>query len=319
MRVVVAAKDPLIARSEALARLPRGVPVHCFHGWELTAELVFEQLASTSLFEPASAYYYEDFLDFKVLKADAGRIEQALEAGREVPLALSQVIEAEWKSQEQRIIKGEAFHRWAKGAELVDACALSDPRSAPRWLRDWAKRETGLDVAAAAAAELLALCAGSVALAGAELRKLALLLPEGATNLERGALEGVVAAQPSAKQSQLAEAIVAGADSAGALLTDYRQQGLEVIPLVYEVSRKLLQLRAINFGEPVYPPFLQKQLEPLAARWRGRRLATAISLTATLEHGLKSGRYAGENTQDAAHRALGVFARDMQAALRLPA
>lgn len=319
MRVVVAAKDPLIARSEALARLPMGVPVHCFHGWELTAELVFEHLTSGSLFEPTSAYYYEDILDFKVLKADAARVEQALEAGREVPLALSQVIEAEWKSQEQRIIKGEAFQRWAKGAEFLDACALSDARSAPRWLRDWARRELAIEVSPDAAAELLELCAGSAALAGAELRKLALLLPAGEVKLERRALEGAVAAQPSAKQSQLAEAIVAGADGVPALLADYRQQGLEVIPLVAEIGRKLLQLRAINFGEPVYPPFLQKQLEPLALRWRGRRLATGIRLTASLEHGLKSGRYAGETSLEAAHGALAVFARDIEAALKLPA
>lgn len=319
MRIVVAAKDPLIARSEALARLPQGIPVHCFYGWELTVELVFEHLTSAALFEPASAYYYEDFLDFRVLKTDAGRIEQALLVGRDVPLALSQVLDAEWKSQEQRIIKGEAFQRWAKGAELVDACSFSDDRSAPRWLRDWAKRELGLDLTPEAAAELLTLTAGSVALAGAELRKLALLLPEGASRVDRGLLEGTVAALPNARQAALAEAIVGATDQAAVLIEDYRRLGMEVIPLVYEIERKLLNLRAIQFGEPVYPPFLQKQLEPLAKRWRGSRLATAISLAASLEHGLKSGRYAGESTLAAAHNALAVFAQDLAAALRMPA
>lgn len=316
-RHVVVARDPLIAAEAAAELVPRGVPVEKYFGAELGADELFSQLSTIDMFEPHKAFIYSDFLDIKLVKATAERVAAALaRMPTELTLICTQVFEDKSKADEDKAMKGEDFRRFAEGAKLTDLRALSEERSALRWLGERAEKRYGLKLCGAQVQRLWQLAAEKPALADVELRKLGLSRPA-----EAGAAWAVpeelfaasVSATPAAHFYALVDAILGRSSNVQSELALWFSQEPETFRLVFELKRKLLGLLALSRGQQLQPPWLGNQLRGFTRHWPAPRLSRAIRALAQLEQDLKSGMIPAESSKDAELSALQVWVADCAA------
>jgi DNA polymerase III delta subunit len=224
------------------------------------------------------------------------------------------VVQTETRGEEDRLLKGADFKLWCEGAEVDDLRAHSEGEQALQWLKQRATQRYRLALTKEQLKKVLLLSADSLALADTELYKLSLL--KAADKLQPvpdSVLKANLSDNPAARFYELVDAIMLEQPDAQELLA--RLHGLNPDPhrLVAELRRRFLGLLALERGGEVQPPYLARQLRPLAGRWRGPRLSRAIQALAALEHGLKSGAYMGESSRDAELAGLQLFIRELTA------
>lgn len=324
-RFIIIARDPLIAAEAAAALVPAGVAVEHYFGSELSAEEVFAQLSSVDMFEPHKVFIYSDFLDIKLVKATAEKVNATLaRLPAELSLICTQVFEDKSKADEDKALKTEDFRRFADGAKLEDLRGLSEARAGQRWLAERALKRYGLALTPAQSERLWMLAAEKPALVDTELRKLGLSRPDeldsaGGAAVGKGwavpddVFNANVSATPAAHFYALVDAIMVRAPESQRLLAEWFSLEPETFRLVFELKRKLLGLYTLSRGGQLQPPWLGNQLRPLTRHWPQPRLGRAIRGLAQLEHDLKSGMIPAESSKDAELSALQVYVADLSA------
>jgi hypothetical protein len=100
------------------------------------------------------------------------------------------------------------------------------------------------------------------------------------------------------------------------MLADWFNGEPETFRLIGELKRRLLQVRSVRRGEPVFPPFALRGAQALARRLQGGRYAAALDALATLETGLKAGAYPAASSHQAELTGVQLMAAQLAAALR---
>ena len=317
-RIVITARDPLIVAEAAQRHFPRDVPVERRYGDELNLDAVFTQLGVPDLFATQRAVHYAQFMDLKLLKKDGERLAEILaRLPAEITLVATQVLRCDSRRDEERIINGTDFQRWASGAQLEDLCKQFDGQRAVKWVVERARERYALALTETQAQRLYELSAESPAQADGELAKLALDLGgEGLRSVTNEELHATLSVNPAARFYELADAITSLSPRALAALDTWFGIEPDTHRLVAELRRRLLGFWTLSQGGSVQPPFFENQLRELAGRWPSGRLGPAIVGLAKLEHGLKSGAYLGEDSKDAELNALELFVRDLLTSAR---
>lgn len=312
---LLVARDPLILSEAVQACLPPGSSPARHYAADLDIDTVFNQLGIADLFATERTFYYVDILDMKPGKRDAERLSEIL-AGLtpETTLVCTQLFsDPEKRSDEDRRMKTQAFALWTKHARLQDLRRQSDPENAMRWLIERAQKMHGMQISREQAARLLHLSADQLALAAAELGKLALSMDAGsAGRLSNELLEATVQGSPAAKFYDLADSVMNCAPEADLMLTDWYRSSPETFKLIYELKRRFSGMRQLRRGGNVYPPFFARSLQQFQRRYSGERFARSVELLAQLEQDLKSGTYAAASSKDAELMALQVFVVDLR-------
>lgn len=318
-RHIIIARDPLIASEAAQALVPAGVPSEHFFASELSAEDVFAQLSTVDMFEPRKAFIYSDFLELKLVKATAEKVNSSLaRMPVELTLICTQVFEDKSKADEDKALKSEDFRRFAEGAKFDDLRGLSEARAGQRWLGERGQKRYGITLSSAQLERLWQLAAEKPALADTELRKLGLMRPDEAEEGKAWAVpdevfRSSVSATPSAHFYGLVDAILLRSPQSQELLARWFSLEPETFRLVNELKRKLLGLNTLSRGGQLQPPWLGNQLRPLARHWPSQRLGRAIQGLAKLEHDLKSGMIPAQSSKEAELAALQVYVADLSA------
>ncbi len=323
-RSVIIARDPLIAAEAAAALVPAGVLSEHYFGAELSAEDVFAQLSSVDMFEPRKVFIYSDFLEIKLVKATAEKVNATLaRLPAELTLICTQVFEDKSKGDEDKALKSEDFRRFADGAKLEDLRGLSEERAGQRWLAERALKRYGLALTPAQVQRLWQLAAEKPALVDTELRKLGLSRPDefdlGGASAGKGwavpeeVFSANVSATPAAHFYALVDAILLRSADSQRLLAEWFSLEPETFRLVFELKRKLLGLHTLARGGQLQPPWLGNQLRPFSRHWPSAKLGRAIRALAQLEHDLKSGMIPAASSKDAELSALQVYVADLSA------
>ena len=312
-RFVVIAKDPLIAAEAVAKRLPEGAPAERHYASDLTADAIFTHLGSPDLFSSHKAYHYVDFLDLKLNKREGERFAGLLSRlPEEITLVCSQVLKANTRGEEERVLRREDYRRVAEGAQVDDLRRMSDDMRAQQWRIDRARERYGLVLTSVQMERLYFAAGEQVALVDMELSKLSTLKSaDKPQQISDELLESSISLNPVAKFYDLVDAIVEKQEGVQAQLAAWFALEPATFRLISEMGRRLLALLAMQRGERVQPPFLERKLRRVIARWPTPRLARAIRLLAKLEHELKSGLAAGLSTQDAELTALQMFIADL--------
>jgi DNA polymerase III delta subunit len=308
-RSVVIARDPLIAAEGVAAKLPQDVPVERHFAAELNVEKVFNHLGSSDLFATRKVFHYVDFLDLKLNKAEGERLEEILaHIPEETTLICSQVIDVETKSEEERILKKQDYLRFTEGVKVDDLRSVADGVRFPKWLQVRAKERYGLVLSAAQADRLVWASGDRPALAESELQKLAAFKRDDRPqSIPDELFNATLSLNPAAQFYHLADAILERHPDAQAMFAEWYRLEAEPHRLIGELRRRLLGLLALERGEKVMPPFMERQLRGVQARWPRAKLHQAIQLLVETEHILKTGRTMGESSEDSALSALQMF------------
>ncbi len=311
-RFVVIARDPLLAAEAALARIPPDAPCERHYASDLKFDTVFAQLGTLDLFATARAFHYVNFMDLDFKKAEGERFGVLLERlPDEITLICSQVITAESRTDQEKLLKRPEYLRVAEGAVVDDLRRLSDDEQAARWLAGAARERHGLTLSIPQARRIYSASGEQLALAATELTKLALLkISDAVEPVTDAQLDASLSQNPAAHFYQLADAIMSTNPRTQQLLAEWFAIAPETHRLVGELRRRLLGLRALGLGERVLPPFFEKQLRSFASQWPPPRLRRAIVRLAELEFALKSGGTTGETSEDAEFSALQVCLAD---------
>jgi hypothetical protein len=311
-RFVVIARDPLIASEAAVARIPQGAPCERHYAGDLKFDKVFAQLGTLDLFATARAFHYVNFLDLDFKKAEAERFAGLLaRLPDEITLICSQVITAESRTDQEKLLKRPEYLRVAEGAVVDDLRRLSDDEQAARWLTATARERYGLSLTIPQARRIYAASGEQLALAATELQKLALLKAgDGVEAVPDNQLDASLSQNPAAHFYQLADAVMSTNPRVQQLLAEWFEIAPETHRLVGELRRRLLGLRSLALNERVMPPFFEKQLRGFAPQWPPARLRRAVLRLAQLEFALKSGGTTGETSEDAELNALQVCLAD---------
>jgi DNA polymerase III delta subunit len=313
-RFVVIAKDPLLAAEGAAAHIPVGVPCERHYAEELVFETVFAQLGNLDLFATQRAYVYIDFLELKLSKGEEERFVALLQQlPREITLVCTQVVAANTRAEEQKLLRKPAYFRVAQGAHVDNLLRQSDPEQAAKWLLARAREKHSLALSMPQARRIYAASGEQLAVAAAELSKLSLLQGDGRLQPVADALlDSSLSQSPVARLHELAGAILRDSPQAQELLLAWFRIEPETHRLVAELRRRFLGLRAVAHGEKVQPPFFDRQLREIATYWPPPRLKRAIVLLAELEYALKGGGVlVGETSEEAELGALQVFLADL--------
>ena len=315
---VIAAADQLVLDDAIASRIPEDVPCRTFHCTDLDAEAVFSHLGTPDLFAENLCFHYSGIGSLKLRKAEAEGVERVLKnLPGNITLLCSELIEEEFASKRKQKLNSAEARRFSRHGDFIDLLAVSEPRNAPGWLQDWAKRRHGIDLGQGQAEKLYHTCGGSITLAGGELGKLALLKPgEDEIRFTDKTLDAVLSSSPETRFYDMLDGLLAGAPHALRQLREWYSTDQGTFRLVAEASRRLLSLMALREGRPVQPPYFARQLKPLERRYAGDRLDRAICACAALEHGLKSGAYCGENTEKAELAALELFQAELSSIQR---
>jgi DNA polymerase III delta subunit len=315
--LLVVAADPLQAETAALEWLPRGEAVTRRSGDELTADVLFTDLGQPGMFAETRVLLYTDVLAAKLNKKESERTSGLLASlPRETHLAAVQVIQEETKAKSDTKFKSAGLRLFAEGGKLLDLRAQAEGPAAVRWIAERASARHGLRLSTAQAARILAANAGSPAQAEGELLKLA-LLREGtaAWSVPDTVLEEVLSGSPAAQFYELVDRLLEQPARTQSTLSSWFKAEPETFRLIFELKRRLAQARSAQRGEQVYPPFAARSAQALARRLAPPRLNRAFEALARLEHGLKSGRYPAESSQQAELTALQLFAAELAAVL----
>ena len=309
------ARDPLILDEAVADCLPPGSKAARWHASELDIDAIFNQLGIADLFASERSFHYVDILDLKPGKRDGERLDEILGGlTPETTLICTQLFgDPEKRSDEDRKMKSQAFALWSKHAKVQDLRRQSDADNAMRWLVQRAERHYGLSISREQAMRLLHLSADQLALADAELAKLALAMPQdGEGKLSDALLEATVQGSPAAKFYDLADCVMNCAPQADRLLLEWFRQSPDTFRLVNELKRRFSGMRQLRRGGKVFPPFFARNLEKFQRRYPPQRFAASVELLAQLEQDLKSGTYAAASSKDAELSALQVFVVDLR-------
>jgi len=318
--VIVIARDPLIAAEAAAAQLPPGVAALRYYAAELDLDTVFTQLGCPDLFGTEQAYHYLDFLKLKLNKAERQRLQQIL---RQLPPSLmlicTQVFFEQTRAAEKRALSGSLYQCWADGAPVIDVRTHSEGQRAVSWVQQRALERYRTDLNPSQVQRLLASHGGSPALVESELVKLGTLVAgDKPQRISDRTLAAVAGKSPGVRFYELVDAIMGGDEYAQELLIELYRTTPETSRLVGELTRRLLGLRALVYGETVQPPYLAQQLARLRRRWHPPRIDTALTLLARLEHDWKSGCLVGATSVDAELAGMQLFSRDIAKLLSEP-
>ncbi|MCB1222011.1 MAG: hypothetical protein H7A35_07640 [Planctomycetales bacterium] len=309
-----AARDPLILDEAVSAVLPKGVEPERHYAAELNADTVFNQLGSGDLFASEKCFIYVDILDMKPGKRDSERITEILaKLPAETTLICTQLFsDPEKRSDEDRRLKTQAFTLWQKAGKYHDLRRQGEGDNGVRWLAARARQHYNLELGNAQAMQLLHLATDQLALADAELAKLALAL-DGGGRVTDELLRETVQGSPAAKFYEMADAVTLCRGDAQRLLSDWFRSTGDTFRLVNELKRRFSGMRTLRRGGNVYPPFFARSLQQFQRHYPDRRFNAAVGLLAQLEQDLKGGMYAGASSKDAEFTALQVFTADLAA------
>lgn len=308
------ARDPLVLDEAAASCIPPGVECSRFHASELDVDTIFGQLGSADLFASERCFHYVDIIDLKPTKRDSARIAEMLERlPAETTLVCTQLFDdPDRRGDEERRLKTQAFTLWKDHAKFTDLRRQSDTDNAVRWLVARAAERYSIRVSPKQAARLLYLSADRLALADAELAKLALALEADGGNVSDELLEQTVQGSPAAKFYELADSVLGCSPAADRLLLEWYRSSPETYRLINELKRRFSGMRKLRMGEKVFPPFFAHSLEKFQRRYSPQRFSAGVELLANLEQDLKGGMYAGASSKDAELTALQVFVADLR-------
>lgn len=313
---VVIAADPLLI-DEAAAGCAPDVPLRRYYADELDYDTVFGQLGSGGLFDDVQAFHYVNFLALRLNKKEHEAFVELL--GRlpeETTLVCSQLVEDTGKKKLTQLKSKREFKAVAELGKLTDLTGLSDEGKAAAWLGGRAREHYGLQLKPRQASDLLRSCAGSLSLADAELRKLAMLKRDDKPqSVPDSVLISVISQIPTAQFYLVADSVSRGDADAPERLRHWHGVEGDTFKLLYELRRRLLGLKELAQGGRVMPPFFESQLKQFAPRYRGEKLSEALELLAQLEQDLKTGAVPGFTSAEAELDALEVFAARLSALL----
>ena len=311
---LIVARDPLLLSEAVAQRVPAGIECARHYAAELDIQTVFDQLGTADLFATERCFHYVDIIAMKPTKKDSARLEDILSRiTPETTLICSQLFsDPDKRPDEDRRLKTQAFTLWQKHAKHVDIRRQSEGDNALRWLATRAKQHYGLELGKRQAERLLYLCAEQLALADAELAKLALAMEAGGGRVTDELLEATVQGSPAAKFYELADSVMGCAQQADRMLTDWFRASPDTFRLVNELKRRFSGMRQLRRGGKVYPPFFARSLEKYQRRYPDNRFSASVELLAQLEQDLKAGTYAAGSSKDAELTALQVFVTDLR-------
>lgn len=297
---VIAACDQLVLSEAVNKHIPKGVPCQTHYGWDLECDTIFEQLGSPGLFAEQQAYHYAEFTKISLRKKEADRFCTLLEKlSPQTTLVCSLLIDEEDDYKEKQK-KGTAdFKRVSSRGKFEDLCSLSDPREAVPWLQARALDKYGVVLEAKQVERMYGSCGNSISGVDSVLTKLWMFKPDDRKlPIPDSMLDKVLSDNPESKYNDLVNLVMAGDGNALTRLHDWFPTARENFRLVSELSRKLLQLKALAQGEKL-PFWAEKQVRPFVRYYRGQKLKQAILLAAEMEQAMKTGAIPGENTEAA--------------------
>ncbi|MEZ5337353.1 MAG: hypothetical protein R3F46_03735 [bacterium] len=307
------ARDPLLLDEAVAGLLPAGVEPERHYAAELNADTVFNQLGSADLFASEKCFIYVDILEMKPTKRESERIAEILaRLPAETTLICTQLFsDPEKRSDEDRRLKTQAAQLWQKGTKPLDLRRQGEGENGVRWLMNRAREHYGLELGNAQAQRLLLLSTDQLALADAELAKLALAL-DGGGRVTDELLRETVQGSPAARFYEMADSVMQCHPQAQTLLLDWFRSSGDTFRLVNELKRRFTAMRTLRRGGNVYPPFFARSLQQFQRRYPDPAFWRSIELLARLEQDLKGGMYAGASSKDAELSALQVFAADLR-------
>ena len=311
---LIVARDPLLLSEAVKAVLPPGVEAARHYAGELDVQAVFDQLGTADLFATERCFHYVDIIDMKPGKRDSERIAEILSRlSPETTLVCTQLFsDPDKRGDEDRRMKTQAFTLWKEQARFSDIRRQSDSESALRWLLGRAQKHYGLELSQRQAQRLLHLSTEQLALADAELAKLALAMEQGGGPVSDELLESTVQGSPAARFYELADSVMGCVPEADRLLLEWYRSSPETFRLVNELKRRFSGMRQLRRGGKVFPPFFARSLERFQRRYPPPRFAASVELLAQLEQDLKGGIYAAASSKDAELTALQVFVVDLR-------
>jgi DNA polymerase III delta subunit len=317
-RLAIVAGDVLQAEEEARAWLPAGVSVTRRGYEELSLDTMFADLGQPGMFAEDRALLYTNPLGLKFGKHDQERLAKLLlQLPSTTSLATVQVLDEESRKKADERLRRPEWRVFADGAELRDIRDRARGTGAARWLAQYAAGK-GLKLTPRQAEQVVLICGGVPALARGECDKL-LLARAGADQLGTitdAELDQQLSGTPAAKFYELLDHLLADPASAQDDLAEWFNVEAETYRLVYEIKRRLLQVRLLQRGEQVYPPYAVRQAQALGRKLDGKRLGLALEALAALEHRLKSGLFPAASSRLSELGALQTFAAALAQIMR---
>lgn len=310
---VAIARDQLLLDDAAEAALPAGIAPVKRHGDGLSLNAIFEDLSGGDLFSEQRAFIYSNFLAMRLGKKEGERLAAMLaDINAQTTLICLQLLNFDSRADEKKKLGTKTYEYWTGSTKVKDARNESEGASGVRYLRERAKERYGLVLSAGQVERLLAASGEKLSLADRELAKLELLkATDTAQQVPDKLLDATLSSNPAAQFFELQDALLEG--RRGALTHLRRWHGItgDTYSLLYQLARKLMNLRILAQGGQVYPPWQARQLKPLQGRWRGDKAGRGVMAVARAEFRLKSGQLTGMPSNEAELAALEMLGAEL--------